>query len=640
MAADFLGSLTIPQRFELLKYAQRCAERHSVELGELRTRLEYRDRAYQRQLAVTSAELESVRKCMQNPGTARMPAALEVPIVMPQVESAVAYQAGVFLTSYPIFGVVSTPSNQDAALQFESALGDQSTRYGWARELIKSLRRGFKYNFAPTVISWKNTPASRITTDSSTDADLAGRARVENYRYSGNCIKSIDPYNCFLDMVCHPSELHKDGEFFGYNELLSRVQLKQLIASLDATRTTHAREAFESSYLGAAKGSTWPMDYYTPTVNQYMDIGGAPGITDNWSVWVGLEAAKRRNIQYKSHYLVTHFYCRALPSDFGGRGNTVKCYHAIIVNWSHVIFVEELNVGYDLLPVIIATPNDDGLGYQTQSMIDNTLPYQDMSSSLWNITLESQRRAVFDRLVYNPKLIDPASINPASSVSRIPLRNAAASRDGNDISKAIYQIPYRMEGAQMGVQLSDMVSAMADDAAGQNKVDRGQFQKGNKTKTEFETTMGNSNSRQQLVALSLEQQFFQPMKEIVKAHTLQFQPSGKILNREQRQEVEVDPIKLRESMLEFKLTDGNLPAEKMLNSNLLTVFMQTAQALPGVATEYDVMGMFLYWAKLQGAYWLEDFKRDANQQQQFLQTMAQTTAAQTPPQAPQGQPGV
>jgi hypothetical protein len=102
--------------------------------------------------------------------------------------------------------------------------------------------------------------------------------------------------------------------------------------------------------------------------------------------------------------------------------------------------------------------------------------------------------------------------------------------------------------------------------------------------------------------------------------------------------VDVDPVALRQAILEFKLTDGQLPAEKMLNSNLLTVFLQTAQALPAVGTEYDVLGMFLYWAKLQGAYWLEDFKRSPEQQQQFLQTLQQTSAAQQPPQAPTAQP--
>jgi len=62
------------------------------------------------------------------------------------------------------------------------------------------------------------------------------------------------------------------------------------------------------------------------------------------------------------------------------------------------------------------------------------------------------------------------------------------------------------------------------------------------------------------------------------------------------------------------------------------VFLQTAQALPATATEYDIMGMFVYWAKLQGATWLEDFKRDPQQQQKFLQTVQQTSAATAPPQ--------
>jgi hypothetical protein len=187
------------------------------------------------------------------------------------------------------------------------------------------------------------------------------------------------------------------------------------------------------------------------------------------------------------------------------------------------------------------------------------------------------------------------------------------------------------------LQMGEMISNMADQAAGQNRVDRGQFQKGNKTKTEFTETMANSNSRQQLAAISLEQQFFTPVKEIVKSNTLQFQAAGKFLNRDQKAIVDVDPVELRKAILEFKMTDGLLPADKMLNAEVLTVFMQTAQAIPGVAAEYDVMGMFLYWAKLRGAYWLEDFKRNPAQQQQFLSAVQGMAGAQATGEAA-GQP--
>jgi hypothetical protein len=273
-------------------------------------------------------------------------------------------------------------------------------------------------------------------------------------------------------------------------------------------------------------------------------------------------------------------------------------------------------------------------------MLDNALPFQDMSSSLWNISLESKRRLIFDRLIYNPRLIDKKDIDAVSSVSRIPLRNANLAKDNNVMGQAVYQIPYREDNSGTNIQMSEMISAMADQATGQNKVDRGQFQKGNKTKTEFQETMANSNSRQQLSALAIEHQFMSPLKEIIKSNTLQFQSSGTILNREAREEVAVDPVTLRQSMLEFKMTDGMLPADKMLNSELLTVFMQTAQAIPAVQTEYDIMGMFMYWAKLRGAYWLEDFKRNPAAQQEALQTMQQTAMAQNAQAvAPVPQPG-
>ena len=95
---------------------------------------------------------------------------------------------------------------------------------------------------------------------------------------------------------------------------------------------------------------------------------------------------------------------------------------------------------------------------------------------------------------------------------------------------------------------------------------------------------------------------------------------------------------MRKAILEFKLTDGLLPADKLMNLDLIGVFLQTAQAIPTLVTEYDIMGMFMYWMKSRGAYWAEDFKRSPEQQQQFLQHLQQTAAAAEPPAATPTQP--
>ena len=632
---SIINTLNIAQRSELLHYAKDCTMRNSGSLADFRTLLRYRDRAYQRQLDTTAEHIAAVRSNMN--GDARKLQNMAVPIVMPQIESAVAYQTGVYLTSAPIFGVVSYPKNQSAAMQFETAIADQSIRYGWVKELIKTFRDGFKYNFGAAVVDWKRTPLKQIVTDTSISA--AGLAKINEYSYGGNCIERIDPYNCFMDMTVSPSLMHTDGEFFGYNKLISRIQLKRLMAVLDPQKTTNATEAFESQFAGASQDSTDGLGFHVPVINQYLNLSTTNYSSGNWGQWMGLPGSgnNRNTINYKDNYVLTHFYCRALPSDFGARGNTAKVYHAIIINWQTVVFAEELNSGHDYMPCFIMQPNDDGLGYQTQSMLDNTLPFQDMSSALWNISLESKRRLIFDRLIYNPRFIDKKDIDPMSSASRIPLRNAAMAKDSNAMQQAVYQIPYREDNSASNLQMSEMISAMADSASGQNKVDRGQFQKGNKTKTEFNDTMANSNSRQQLASMSIEHQFMTPVKDTIKANTLQFQTAGSILNRDQRAEVAVDPVQLRQAILEFKMTDGLLPADKMMNTEMLTVFMQTAQAIPGLTTEYDILGMFLYFAKLRGAYWLEDFKRSPEQQQQFMQTVAQANAAQNPADMAQAQ---
>ena len=61
-----------------------------------------------------------------------------VPVVMPQVESAVTYQASVFLTGSPLFSVVTSPEYINEALQLETVIDDQAIRGGWVRELLLS----------------------------------------------------------------------------------------------------------------------------------------------------------------------------------------------------------------------------------------------------------------------------------------------------------------------------------------------------------------------------------------------------------------------------------------------------------------------------------------------------------------------
>ena len=622
--AAYTRTLTIKQREKLLDYASKCAQ-YNTELGVWRQLLLYRDRAYQSQLNMTAQHLEAIRKNLG--GDARKIADLTVPIVMPQVESAVAYQAGVYLSSWPIFPVVASPAKQSEAIQFQTVMSNHAVHYGWSREMIKWFRDGFKYNWGALFCHWKKTAIQKVTT--STDSATAGQSALETAIYGGNCLTRIDPYNCFMNMAVDPSKYHEEGDFFGWNVLMNRMQFRRFVESLDKRYTTNLNEAISSSYMGAGTNgdSQSGADYYIPPVNQMLGTSQLASQGRNWMQWAGLEEKRQGNQPcYRGQYIVTPFLCRAMPDDFTAIGRAPTIYFAYIVNWKYVVYVEEIVSPQDYLPIFIIQPNEDGLGLQTKSVLDNALPFQDMSSSLWNIGLESQRRKIFDRLIYNPRFIDKKDIDPASSVARVPLRNAASFK-GEDIGKALYQIPYREDNLAAVLQMSDMVSQMGDTASGQNKVQRGQFQKGNKSVTEFETTMDGSNSRQQLTSMGIEHQAITPLKETLKTNMLQYQSPQEMLSRETKEVVSIDPVALRAAIMEFKLTDGLLPVEKLLNPELLTVFMQTAQAMPVVMSEYDVLGMFMYWIKLKGGYWLEDFKRNPQQREEFIQQYQQVSMA-------------
>ena len=185
-------------------------------------------------------------------------------------------------------------------------------------------------------------------------------------------------------------------------------------------------------------------------------------------------------------------------------------------------------------------------------------------------------------------------------------------------------MPYRDEGIAAIFQTGDRVIEMADTANGQNRVQRGQFQKGNKTRFEFESTMSNSSNRLRMAASFIETAFMQPIKYQLKLNVLQYQPPASLYNRQTKEPIRIDPTKLRETAWELQIADGQMPVDKMMNPEEFNTVFNFAAANPVAASEYDLMGIFAHSMELRGAGWVNDFKRTEQQKAQYLQqTQAQ-----------------
>lgn len=594
-------------------------------LYNLRARMQQIDRVYQREVDWTLAQ-QRAKVANLSGDISKMQNAV-IPVVMPQTESLLNFLSETFLSSYPIFAVLSKPQMMTEALQMETVIGEQGVEFAWATELLAAMRDTLKYNLCAVEVDWVEKKTYTVTSDATADIKHGTATKTQ---FAGNAIKRRDPYNLILDTRVPPFEIHTRGEYAGYVEMISKIEMKQRIAELDPTMTMRVKDAFES---GDAAYSMSPSStgFFIPQVNPdamvtVTELTGAP----NWDAWAGIEEDPK--IKYAGRYEWTVMYCKILPVEFGmisPAANTPQIWKFITINGKVCIYAQRMSNAHNYLPLICAQAHEDGLSWQSKSFADNAAPFQALATALFNSGLESQRRKVYDRIIYDPSKINKADIEKTSPVARIPIKTEAY---GTPLSEVVYQLPYRDDNANQVFQVSQQVLDMADVANGQNRVQRGQFQKGNKTRSEYEDTMNNSDSRPRMVALVLENRLFQPIKQILKLNTLQYQPPGTSYNRNTKQPVDIDPVAMRAAALEFKIADGVMPTSKFINFETFDKLLNVAAQNPMVSQRFDIVGAFMYYLKLQGASWIDDFVVQQPQQVMPGQQPGMPAQPQMPPQ--------
>lgn len=589
----------------------------------IRNQLQQRDLAYYRTNDFTTKQ--AMAKSANLNGDPTKTQNVTVPVVMPQVESRLAALQETFLTGHPIFATVAPPNQGDAMKQMDAIIEDNSTRGGWANELLLALRDGLKYDYAAVEVVWENRKIFNIGTPQNTN--LAEGTPLESY-YAGNFIKRLNPYNVIVDTRVSPEKNHLEGEFAGYTEVISRIALKKRMEDLNPLGSMNFKKAFESPGPGTTANNDINAPYYIPQVNPDALLPVESRREHNWLAWANLpENERNTGINYGNSYEYTVLYARILPADFKintRNRNHVQIWKFIIVNRKVVIFAERQTNAHNYLPIICCKPSNDGMEWQSKSFAENAMPFQAIATSLVNSALESQRRKVYDRMLYDPSKVRKEDIDKISSVARIPVKS---SQYGKGIADSVYQIPYRDDGVAEIMNMSQQITQFGDVVNGQNRVQQGQFQKGNKTRREFETVMTAASNRERMMALGLEFTFFVPIKEIIKSNILQFQPPTTLVNNQTGQETRIDPQVLRQANLQFKMADGFMPADKLMNMDVMGQLFNAAGALPQIAVEYDLMGMLVYSMQLQGAGWLQDFKRTPEQQQAQINQMQQAATA-------------
>lgn len=585
----------------------------SFDVQRWRDRLHYNDLIYARELSnylwqTKRLEDDRLRSTKMQP--------TEVPVVQPQVDTMVSQLSNIFLQGNPIFAYVSGPENQSAMTALNALQQKHETMTRLPKELLAYFKDCCKYNYAAAEVDWATQKQPNFM-----NSIASPQAEVTYTDTSYNSIKRLDLYNCFFDEIANFSDIPTEGEFFAFNKLISKVSLRKFLGDLAVSGQT-------SSYRDAYESTPYTQDlYFTPEIIPDNELISTKQFS--WYDHFNLEDPTQINkIRYKQSYILTTAYFRAAMEDFGipaTDAKSIRIFKAYVVNLKHVVYVEELTAAHQLLPIATSRLVDDGLRDQVKSLPENLESVQTLVTQLHTARIADLARALSDKGIYDPLLLDKKQINDPSPTAKIAIKPYGY---GKNLLGAAYQpIPYRNEAAGSLLNESQMVTRMGEEIAGLNPVQRGSFVKGNKTLGEFQTIMGNADDRTMVYAITMDSQGLAVMKEISKTNILQYQGPAQVFDSSTKQMLQVDPSNLRKILFEFDVADGIKPVSQFKNPEILMAALSFMAQSPQLQANYDMIKFFSYIFTLRGGTNLETFRL----QQQFS-----PPAPQQPQQAPTG----
>lgn len=559
------------------------------------------------------------------------------PIVVSQVDSMVAYLADVFLSGTPMFPVVSTPLKRKWAEQLEVLVDDHANLGGYARQLLIFFRDAVKYNIAAIETDWDMVDQFSVTSDWSA---ATGRTMERQNKFFTK-LRRWDPYNIVWDTNVAPGDVSKEGDFAGHIEIISKTKLKRLLNKYSATRECYnATEAMAVTGAGV-QGAPLSMYYRThPTVSSYISAT-RPGENMDWEAFMTGNSNKgvRATIAGGKNVELFTLYGRIVPSDFnmgGPQPNTPQIWKMVFVNGTILVHAKRIMSAQDTLPVLFGQPQEDGLGYQTKSTAEGEIGIQQAVTTLFDIRFAAARRSVSDRALYDPDMIKPEDINAKVPAPKIPVRINALTQKG--LEAAYKQIPFDTRGTESTIADAAQLVEFSKQLSGLNAPQQGQFQKGNKSVSEWNDTMGGSDNRLRLPALTLEHQVFVPMKAIFALNIFQYGEDTQVVSQKTGEAIDIKIDELRNQVLSFKIADGYTPKAKLASTDMLAQGLQIVMQSPFLQQAYGPMlpAMFAHMMSLGGVKGLEEYSPQAAlpQAPAALDPLSGQPALSVPQQAP------
>jgi len=523
---------------------------------------------YETDLAYYQVTLDFLKKCQESCQDNSCDAEdVQVPLLLSQTESAVAFLMQVFFAKKNMFEVIGEPEIQEDLDALEKELFKQQQDFKWLANFIPAFRDVVKYNTCFMYASYKSTPLSVSFS--------------QLLQKKGVSFQYLNPYHMYWDTTVRQENLAQEGLFISYKEYLSHSHLKKLILDLGQSVPTRNRKK----------------DFIS---QEYRIL--SPAV--NYSFHSLLERT-RSETDWEAHFadLPTSFLqnetreCHEIERIAVRLPDKYEVHYFIILDSFHILYHEILP--YATLPFLSGVGITDAHSNHTKSIVSSVIPYQHLASKLIKAKLEAARRAINDRGIFNPRYIATEHINQKNSSAKIPIRpNKQA--EPSAVQSAYREIPYRDTMGQTYLQDAQLfLETFPELSTGISRFRQGP-RKGNRSATEFNFLSEAADGRLKLVALMIESTFMSPCKELLKTLVISHRPAQSRINYN----------KLIQQGFQFNLADGLTYLGILEDAQFLQNFTTAAAQIPDL--QPVVSGAYKYLLSVNTSYNIKDFIQNEN----------------------------
>jgi hypothetical protein len=470
-------------------------------------------------------------------------------------------------------------------------------------------RDSFAYGIAPTIPTWLKTYGNKaIRSTNSTESPLGlsqqGEVRFEyGLLFEGNALSNIDPYMWLPDPSVSSSDVQK-GEFEGFVDRTNYMTL------LSEETNQKGSGLFNVKYLKSKlnRRSTLALD----ESSRQDKFGGVSNPSNTMSESTSLVDVIKMCITL-------------IPKDYElSESESPEKWYFELASDDIIIRCEKANYNHGLYPVAVASPEFDGYSPTPIARLEILYGLQHTLDFLFNSHITNVRKAINDMLIVDPYLVNINDLKSPKPGKLIRLRRPAW---GRGVDKVVQQLAVQ-DITRANISDSAYITQFMD-RLGADQSMMGSLRMGGPerlTGAEFQGTRSSAIGKLQRIAMIISLQAMQDIGTMFAAHTQQYQTQEtyvKIVGRHADQLNAIFAKTNQQAPSRLKVTpydlaiatdlivrDGSIPGGNF-SSAWIDLF-KTIGTQPELASQFDIVRIFMYIANQLGAKNVEDFKRVAS----------------------------